>query len=111
MADRYKSSKHRYSAPIDPDRCAAAVWAGYSPHQCLRKAKKDGWCGQHHPDAEASRLERVMERYRKKIEDQERSRFRAAQRSVAAHYGLTVEAMDAILSEVNKDLDIPNPQD
>ena len=39
------------------DQCKALVsrdtWHEYP---CSRKAVRDGWCGQHHPDAEAARL-------------------------------------------------------
>ena len=44
------------SASIDPIRCKAEVNSGYSNYrQCSRKAGKDGWCKQHHPDAQAKR--------------------------------------------------------
>jgi hypothetical protein len=44
--------------PLDPVRCKAGVrssgnWSRYS--QCNRKAGVDGWCKQHHPDAEVKR--------------------------------------------------------
>lgn len=72
MADIYKPSTSFNSAissrPLDPTRCKAGVWgkerwATYS--QCARKAVKDGWCKQHHPDAEAERSRVAKARYDK----------------------------------------------
>ena len=63
MADVFRANPKRPSyqgsnAPLDPARCKAGVtsggrWPRYS--QCARKAGEDGWCKQHHPDAEAKR--------------------------------------------------------
>lgn len=59
------------SSPLDPSRCKQAVWsrerwATYS--QCARKAGKDGWCKQHHPDAKKLRDEAARERDVKRID-------------------------------------------
>ena len=66
MIHEYKSHG-LYAAPVDPGRCRASVPFGgrsVSFRQCLRKAKKDGWCAQHHPDAEKARQEKSLERHR-----------------------------------------------
>lgn len=62
MADIYKPSPpgavYGSSHPLDPNRCKAGVWSSewWSYHaQCNRKASTDGWCKQHHPDAQAIR--------------------------------------------------------
>jgi hypothetical protein len=69
MADIYTPSTSPVSAisssPLDVTRCKAGVWgkdrwASYS--QCARKAGPDGWCKQHHPDAEAIRNKEASER-------------------------------------------------
>lgn len=44
--------------PLGPSRCQeivhpAEIW--YRSHQCTRKAVKDGYCKQHHPDEVAAR--------------------------------------------------------
>lgn len=59
--------KERLDAPIDPARCKAGVMLpqAWRSHQCQRKATVDGWCRQHHPDAEAKRREERRERERK----------------------------------------------
>ena len=46
------------SRPLNGEQCQAGVWskdrwAEY--YQCQRKPAKDGWCKQHHPEAEAVR--------------------------------------------------------
>ena len=71
MAEEYRHKPNRPSyqgsnAPLDPARCKAGVWSSerwsrYS--QCARKAVQDGWCKQHHPDAEAVREQEARERY------------------------------------------------
>jgi len=61
MISEYKPRKDGWgvsSMPVDPTRCKAGVYSNdraciYS--QCSRKAKEDGWCKQHHPDAVAKR--------------------------------------------------------
>ena len=49
---------------LDHDRCKADVWEerAWHGHQCLRRAKRDGWCAQHHPDAEKERRRKRDER-------------------------------------------------
>lgn len=52
----------KYDVKVDPELCKAAVpWDGRRPgfHQCQRKATRDGWCHQHHPEAEAKRREKT----------------------------------------------------
>lgn len=51
-----------------PGQCKAGVYRRISSNwgdtrQCDRKAKRDGWCGTHHPDAEATRRARSNARY------------------------------------------------
>lgn len=42
--------------PIDPKKCKARVTQdSWHSGQCSRKATRDGWCKQHHPEAEAER--------------------------------------------------------
>lgn len=52
---------------FDPSRCKAGVTAyhGRWPHygQCQRKHSVEGWCKQHHPDAEKKRREAQEEAY------------------------------------------------
>ena len=47
------------------DQCKERVWQphlwGYA--QCCRRAVKDGYCKQHHPEAVAARKAEVMRRY------------------------------------------------
>lgn len=48
------------------DRCAKQVFDNWSHRQCSRKAVKDGWCKQHHPDAAEERKQKSIERYEEK---------------------------------------------
>lgn len=71
MTDVY-SPKHNgfnYAAPVDPSKCRASVSNGPRTmcwHQCDRRHVRDGWCKQHHPDAEAARRKAVSDRYEAK---------------------------------------------
>jgi hypothetical protein len=68
MAWEYKQSDR--GAPFNPAQCKASVLqhGGWRSSQCSRKVKKDGWCGQHHPDAEKKRAEVNAEKCRAKQE-------------------------------------------
>jgi len=53
-------------AELDPTRCKASVreqgmWPRF--YQCKRKATLDGWCKQHHPDAQAARDKAAMDKH------------------------------------------------
>ena len=57
----------------DPDRCKASVsgegrYGSFHAHQCSRKPWKDGWCKQHHPDAEAERRVQSEARWQQRRE-------------------------------------------
>lgn len=60
MVDVYKARMG--SSPPNPKKCAAAVWADYSWHQCSRAGviERDGriWCKQHDPEAARERREK-----------------------------------------------------
>ena len=47
-------------------RCKAHVWHDYHQDQCTRAAKRDGWCSQHHPDAEKERRSIAHEKWEKR---------------------------------------------
>jgi Zn-dependent M32 family carboxypeptidase len=42
--------------------CEEMVWQGMARYQCSRKAWKDGYCKQHHPDSVAERAEKSRQR-------------------------------------------------
>lgn len=50
------------------DRCKEGVMRGFHMYQCSRKAKKDGYCFQHHPEAKKKREEASRVAYEKKME-------------------------------------------
>lgn len=46
--------------------CKQTVWDDFQDYQCSRKAWKDGYCKQHHPDIVAEKRRRSMERHNEK---------------------------------------------
>ena len=76
----YKPNPNRHDAPVNRDRCKAAVHDtfGVGFHQCLRMAGREGWCFQHHPDAEKEReakKRRDYEEQQRKLEARRRTTF------------------------------------
>ncbi len=71
MAEIYQRSKRPNAfesrADLDQTRCKAGVvtYHGLARYyaQCSRKAGADGWCKQHHPDAEKKRREDQRKAY------------------------------------------------
>ena len=64
MAREWKPNSHE--CPVNDVKCKATVhgdsrWPSF--HQCNRKRVKDGWCKQHHPDAEKAREAKSEARY------------------------------------------------
>lgn len=48
----------------DPKRCPAQMFGGRSTSwQCRNAPTRDGWCGVHHPDAEARRRAKSEAKY------------------------------------------------
>jgi hypothetical protein len=47
------------------ERCKALVWADWNHVGCHKPAKKDGFCGMHHPDAVKRRKELSAQRMAK----------------------------------------------
>jgi len=39
------------------EQCSSHVWNGWGHRRCLRRAWKDGYCKQHHPDTVKKREE------------------------------------------------------
>lgn len=49
------------------DRCQKKIYAGfYHPSRCSRRAIKDGWCKQHHPETIAARHKARNEKFERK---------------------------------------------
>lgn len=106
MAHEYKPRDYLYAAPFDPGRCKASVTerGHWRPHQCRRKPWKDGWCKQHHPDAEAERREQSKKRWEEKFRQdplvkakEEITRLKARIGELEAGEDELAEVLDAIL--------------
>ena len=48
------------------NKCKQNVWGGWHFHPCPRKAWRDGWCKQHHPDTKKARDEAGKQKYEEK---------------------------------------------
>lgn len=56
------------------------VWSG--GHQCYNKAKKDGYCGTHHPDAVKARQKKSDDRYEEKRKNSVHSLLKTARERI-----------------------------
>ena len=50
----------------DEQKCSVDVWRGWSFGRCSRKAVRDGFCKQHHPDSVEERREKSAKDYERK---------------------------------------------
>lgn len=94
MPFEYKPSSS-LDAPFQPERCKACVGEPgrmIRSHQCTRRKVKDGWCAQHHPDADRARTEASMERWR--------ARFNASPIGVLSKAQARLTALEAAAREV-----------
>jgi hypothetical protein len=76
---------------LDPTLCKEQVWSnlGWQLHQCCRRAVRDGYCKQHHPESVAVR--------RKKSAEKDNAEMRLVRRQAAAWE--VVEAAELLLAE------------
>lgn len=51
------------------EQCKEMVMKGFHSYQCSRKAVKDGYCRQHHPDAVKKQHEESEKRYQEWLEN------------------------------------------
>jgi hypothetical protein len=56
---------------MTPERCKETIWQGMARYQCSRKAWKDSYCKQHHPDTVAERNRKTNLRREAKWAEQE----------------------------------------
>ena len=83
----------------NPCRCKQTIYKGTwaRASQCSRKATKDGYCKQHHPDAVAKRNKEVEERYEAKRKQSPWYKLKQAHDKIA-----TLEADKARLDWLDK---------
>ena len=70
------------------EQCKQSVWRDWSSSNCARKAVKDGYCKQHHPDAVKERQEKASARWNEKVNNSDSAKLR---RALAAIEQLTKE--------------------
>jgi len=79
---------------MSDERCKKELWPGWHTYQCENKAKRDGWCGIHHPDAVAKRRAKSDAKYKAQREDFVATQAVAARdRERLAHYPKLVESL------------------
>ena len=78
-------------------KCQKSVYypGSYHSHPCTRKAWKDGWCKQHHPDTVAERVKKRDERWKK---EKENSPFRSLDEKLSETRRCLREAMTYVES-------------
>lgn len=82
----------------DAVRCQKEIWSGgrYTPTRCERKAVRDGYCTQHHPDSVAKRRNDSEARYKAALESQREARQRPVREAVAARDAAWREAVERV---------------
>ena len=51
------------------EQCKMEVWRGFHTYQCSRKAVKNGYCKQHHPDTVAARKAASMAKWQRENDE------------------------------------------
>ncbi len=64
---------------MDP-RCEMTYMRNYVRHRCQRMATQDGYCWQHHPDAEAKRKQESYEHYKRESKRRQEERVAPVRR-------------------------------
>jgi hypothetical protein len=60
------------------EQCKERVWRDWSSSNCARKAVKDGYCKQHHPDAVKERQEKASARWNEKVNNSDSAKLKRA---------------------------------
>lgn len=87
MPFEYKKGTGLYDREVDPKLCKASVHEpgrGAPIHQCQRRPVRDGWCGQHHPEAEAKRVAAAHKRYQEQYKTSVWGALERAKQEIAA---------------------------
>jgi len=79
--------------------CKAMLWESWYNRQCSRKAVKDGYCKQHHPDAVAKRSEDSERRYKEKVHNRPIAKLQRECNSLREEKQKLVEALEYFLDD------------
>jgi hypothetical protein len=90
------------------DNCKKGIMKGWHFGACSRKATKDGYCWQHHPDAIAERERKATEAFKAKMENSpwrrlERMREELAMCREIIKYGATTPEEKEYLKDIEKE--------
>lgn len=94
----------RKRLPAQPGRCIMAIFDGWQTVQCSRKATRDSFCAQHHPDTDAAKQAKREAELRANNERWEKERLERAQREHrAACFEQLVQALRDAEATLEKD--------
>ena len=84
----------------EDDRCKEEVWGAnsYRAHQCTRKAKIDGYCKQHHPDAQKARDEKRRAKFNAEMAAMQRRSARDTAETSLMEAVICYEATEGAIS-------------
>jgi len=85
------------------EQCKKKIYRDWSSSNCSRKAVKDGYCKQHHPDTVKERQEKSNARWNAKAENSDRAKLNRALDTIEQ---LTKErdGLDKLLDQVYDDI-------
>lgn len=68
----------------DEQQCTEKVFRDFHSHRCTRRAKRDGFCTQHHPDTVKARRDASSAKYEKERENSPTQQLRRERVTTAA---------------------------
>jgi hypothetical protein len=77
------------------ERCSARVWERWRWRNCMNRAKKDGFCGIHHPDAVKKREERIKKKRAIRAKIDPWNLYRNASEKAAKYRSVLEKIVDA----------------
>lgn len=78
------------------ERCKQSIMKGYALYQCSRKAWKDGYCKQHHPDTVKVLQEESERKWREKYDTSPLTKALGAIKELQATNAALLEALKGI---------------
>ena len=91
----------------DEERCKKQVWHTWHSRRCTRKAWKDGFCKQHHPETVAARNEAQRQKWNDQVRNSPEGKLATAERDLDLLY-LAAEAVLSAWSGTENHLRCPS---
>ena len=87
------------------EQCKEGVWRDWSSGKCARKAVKDGYCKQHHPDAVKERQEKSSARWEEKFNNSDSAKLRRALDTIEAQKAEIAELVELLKECISRRMD------